>query len=219
MKTQLILLFGVAGLLAVQNISAQSVLVNSWENSTEGWGVQQAAFQSDGFSTTLGVTDGTYSWAIGATSANTSTGPNYANMLGGTASVGNTALLANATSVSFDIYAPAGSFGGFLQFDLAYNNSILGYNSVNGYSYLGISPDGAEHTITFAITPALNASFAANPSSTTSFNIQIGGGFSSPATEVFNIDNLRVMEVPEPGTLALAGLGTAGLILFRRRHS
>jgi hypothetical protein len=33
----------------------------------------------------------------------------------------------------------------------------------------------------------------------------------------FYIDNLRLYEVPEPGTLALAGLGAAVLLLFRRK--
>jgi len=219
MKKSLVLMTGMAAFL-MQHASAQTVLVESWENTTDGWGVNQTAFQSDGFSTTIGVTQGSYSWEIGAVSTNTGVGPNYANMLGGPASVNNTTLFANAATVSLDVWAPAGSFGGYFQADLAYNNSVLGYNSVDGYSYpAAFTPDGNEHTLTFTISPTLNASFAANPTSTTSFNIQIGGGFTSQATEVFYVDNLRVTEVPEPTTLGVLGLGAAGLLAFRRRKS
>ena len=45
---------------------------------------------------------------------------------------------------------------------------------------------------------------------------QLNGGGSTPYTETLDVANLTVT-VPEPSTFALAGLGAATLLLFRRR--
>ena len=44
--------------------AAAAYLINSWENSLEGWGTFQGDYQSGGFVTSPGVTNGTYSWEV-----------------------------------------------------------------------------------------------------------------------------------------------------------
>lgn len=206
MKKALFLSVGIAAFL-VQNATAQTISVNSWENSVEGWGTDGTIWTSGGFSTTSGVTAGLYSWSLVA-SAN----PGYAFSIGGTASTALTAELANAASVSVDVLA-GGSFG-YQQWDLTLN--IGGnYQSADGYSFPQSPVLGTESTLTFTISPTVQALLAANLGSATSVNFQIGGGGAG----TMNIDNLRIVEAPEPTTLALAGLGAAGLLVVRRRKA
>ncbi len=98
MKRPVLILFGIviAGLTA----RAQTLL-NSWENSQEGWTINEANWTSTGFSTTAGVTAGSYSWELTAAS-----GPDYGLALTGPSSTNLTALLANAASVSLDVLTP-----------------------------------------------------------------------------------------------------------------
>ncbi len=195
---------------ALQTATAQGVLVNSWENSVEGWGTLEANWTSGGFSTTTGVTDGTYSWMLTAAA-----GPDYGAAIGGTASTTLTSQLANAASVSLDVYATA-EFGGYLQFDLTLNQQGgLGYASVDSYSYSQAAVLGSESTLTFAIPSAMRTTLAANPTLATSLNYQIGGGGGG----TIYLDNLRINEVPEPGTFALLALGAAGFLTIRRRKA
>ncbi len=63
---------------------ASAQLIESWENSANGWqissfGSQAGNFQIAGFSNTTGVTDGSYSMAVGPTANNTSNGPTTAS--------------------------------------------------------------------------------------------------------------------------------------------
>ena len=70
-----------------------------------------------GFSTTTGVTAGTYSWNLTAVS-----GPDYGLALTGPSSTNLTTLLENAASISIDVLTPvAGSFGYYQQWDVEIN--------------------------------------------------------------------------------------------------
>jgi hypothetical protein len=199
-------------LLTAQTASAQSVLLNSWENSVEGWGPLQTNWASVGFSPSTGITDGAYSWQVMAFS-----NPDYGAAFGGPSSTNVTFLLANADSVSFDVNVPGGgqgSFGFFLQFDLTVNQQGgIGYQSVDGYTYSQSANIGGQKTLTFAIPAGIRSGLAANIGLPASLNFQIGGGGGGN----LYLDNLRV-QVPEPGTMALLGLGAGALILMRR-HS
>ncbi|MGP8055124.1 MAG: PEP-CTERM sorting domain-containing protein, partial [Limisphaerales bacterium] len=217
MKKLSLLFTGTLALAVVQSASAQ--YNESWENTVDGWGPIGGNMVINGFSTTLGVTAGSYSLVLGdnAASIAASSGPNYAGQIGSTASTALTLDLANAASVTLDVYVPGGNFGYYLQWDLALNqNGGLGYQSVDGYSYSQTANIGGEKTLTWTIPSAMQAILAANPTLPTSLNFQIGGGFSS-ANDAVYLDNLTITEVPEPTTLVLAGLGALGLLAIRRR--
>src|ERR1035441_3853607 len=74
-------------------------VLESWENTADGWTVVSQGsppnFQSDGFSQTTGVTNGQYSWAIGPTATNTSSGPNYGALLASPSTMAFTTDLGN----------------------------------------------------------------------------------------------------------------------------
>jgi hypothetical protein len=223
----------VSGLLCAAGISgiglslfvappAHAALIESFENTLDGWqvpspfGSQSANFQVAGFGAT-GATNGSFSLAIGPTPTNTGTGPNYSQMMISpdqtSAYAANlTALLANAASVSIDVLAPAGSFGGFLQFDIDINNSATGFVSLDGFSYPS-TVLGTETTITVPLTFTQNLQLAGSGTGTQMI-IQVGGGFSA-GNETFEIDNIRTT-VPEPLSFFSCGVA-AGWFLLRRR--
>jgi len=183
-------------------------LLESWENTLDGWQVLNGNYTA-GFSSTTGVTDGSYSLSLTGTAA-----PSYGQMLGSPSTTLLTSELAGASALSFDVYAPGGSFGYYLQFDVDINNSDTGYVSLDSYSYPGVSI-GGETTVTVPISSSLQSALAAS-SNPTSIYIQVGGGYS-PDNETFYLDNMRLTAAPEPATLALLGLGMAGGMLLRRR--
>ena len=197
--------------LAVAAIAnqASAQLIESWENSANGWqissfGSQAGNFQIASFSNTTGVTDGSYSMAVGPTANNTSNGPNYSQLLisdnsastsppGDAYSLNVTSVLSNASALSFDVFTPSGSFGGFLQFDVDLNNSALGFVSLDGFSYPSVTI-GSESTISVPITAAQRATLAGSGTGTTII-LQVGGGFTA-GNETFYIDNLPLSPNP-----------------------
>lgn len=198
-----------AAMLLLQNVSAQ--LLESWEGTLDGWTVQQAAY-AYAPSTKFGVTDQTYSAALTGTAS-----PTYGQMLLSPFVASWTPLLANAGTISLDIFTPPASFGFFLQFDIDLNNADAGFTSIDGFSYPA-TVIGSEYTWSYAIPAAYAAALAAS-SNPTQIAIQIGGGFSD-GNETMYLDNLRVTPIPEPSTIALLGLSLVGLIgLARRRVS
>jgi hypothetical protein len=205
MKTVLFLSVVVAALL-VQNVSAQ--LIESFENTLDAWNVVNGNYTA-GFSTTTGVTDGSYSLSLAGTTA-----PNYGQILDSPSTTLLTSELAGASALSFDVYTPGGAFGYYLQFDVDINNSDTGYVSLDGYSYQGVN-NGAESTVTVPISASLQSALAAS-SNPTEIDIQAGGGFSA-GNETFYLDNVRLTPAPEPATLALFSIGMVGVKLLRRR--
>lgn len=204
----------VGAALLVQGAFAQTVTLESWEGTMDGWTVPQGAgYFTPTFSSATGVTDGTYSLAL--TEANGGAGENYGQMLLSPFESAWTAALGNATSLSLDIYTPPGSFGYYLQFDVDVNNADIGYQSIDGYSYPATSI-GSEYTLTIPIPAGIAAGLAAS-SNPTQIAIQVGGGYTSPG-DTMNLDNLRVFEVPEPSTIAMLGFGLLGLVCLRPRR-
>lgn len=194
--------------LSVQFTLAQSTLVNSWENSVEGWATLQANWTSGGFSSTNGVTAGNYSWVLNAAGT-----PDYGAAIEGTASASMTALLINAASVSIDVYATGFSS---LQWDLVVNQqgNPAGDQSTDAYAFDRVPTIGSQSTLTFSMPDAIKNSLATNSTLPTSLTFQIGGVGGGTVY----LDNLVVTAVPEPAALALAGVGVAFLLLFLRRH-
>lgn len=134
----------------------------------------------------------------------------------------------NGNSIGTDISTPTVFNGGLAQIGTWYFLAVT-YDSVGGnyllytgttansaalaYTYSGISPTGAA----FASTSAL---FLANrPNQVRAFNGLIDDvNIYSGALNVSQLQALQTAEMtPEPGTLALFGLGFGGLAMMRRR--
>jgi hypothetical protein len=69
----------------------------------------------------------------------------------------------------------------------------------------------------------LATAFAGTPlnpeSGTIQFFFQLNSHTAATYTDTINLDNVTLTMVPEPTTLALAGLGAAALLVFRRRNA
>src|SRR5262245_32620595 len=134
-KTLLLqLLCGVIG-LGVSTAHCQTVLLNSWENSPEGWSIlETSTWTSNGFVTTNGATQGSYSWRLTATAVD------YGPTLRGPSSTNVTALMANAPQVNMEILidptAPHFNWG--IQIDVEVTHpGGAGTLSLTGYTYPG----------------------------------------------------------------------------------
>jgi hypothetical protein len=194
---------------------ASAQLIESWENTLDGWTVNpsfnnQAGFTS-GFSSTTGVTNGSYSLAI--TSAG-ETSPDYGQLLYSPSTLALTNILANASSLSLDVDTSPGAFGYYAAFDFDINNAATGYESLDGYDYMGTAI-GSEYTFTIPISPSIASALAAS-NDPTSINIQLGGG--SGAGTLF-LDNLRATPVPEPVSIGAIVSGVSLLALRRHRKA
>src|ERR1017187_10002767 len=134
-----------------------STLLESWENTLDGWTVSGGGVGSSSFSTAQGVTDGSFSLDL------TYPGnPTYGTPLFSSYNSSWTSILANNPSVSLDVYTPPASFSYYLQVQLWVNNADTGY--FQDGSYFGTTI-GSETTITFPTLPsALVATLAASRS-------------------------------------------------------
>src|SRR5580698_7484992 len=131
MKKLVLVIIGMLGLGAP--LAQCQTLLNSWENSLEGWTIAEPGiWTTTGYSTTTGVTAGSYSWNLTAAS-----GPDYGVALVGPSSTALTAQLENAGSISIDVLTPVGgSFGYYQQWDLQVNQpGGAGTISLDGNTY------------------------------------------------------------------------------------
>jgi hypothetical protein len=192
MKRHIILPLGM--LLLGLSVARSQTLLNSWENSPEGWTILEPAWTSAGFSTNTGVTAGTYSWEL------TTTNADYGTVLQGPSSTALTALLADAGQITLDVLVPvAGSFGYYQQWNLVVNQpGGLGTSNYDGGCYCqSPSIGGPESTLIFTIPAGVRAALAANPTLPSYLTFQIGGGGGAYGNEMaIYIDNLRMWEVP-----------------------
>jgi hypothetical protein len=184
--------------------SCQATLLNSWENDSEGWSIDQSAYATAGFDTSIGVTDQTYSWKIAGGPA----GPNYGGLFSGTATTGLTSILANADKLLIDVTVPTGGdFGWFLQWTAVVDNADTGYTSLDGYSYSQSAAIGNANpkTLQWTVPAAMRATLAASTNATR-IVFQVGGGSNGGTNNTMYLDNLRTVAVPEASSVTLASL-------------
>jgi len=188
------MLIGMLG-LGISTALSQT-LINSWENSLEGWSIlETGTWTSVGFSTTKGATQGSYSWQL------TTTAVDYNPTLQGPSSVNLARLMANAASVNMSIVigtnAPQFNWG--IQIDLVVNQpGGVGTMSVDGGNYMGgvfggSLTDGSTNTLTWPVLQAVRTALDAYPNLPCYLTISVGGGGGGA---IF-IDNLRVNLIPQ----------------------
>ncbi|HXT10848.1 MAG TPA: immunoglobulin domain-containing protein [Candidatus Angelobacter sp.] len=195
MKKKVLLLCGVLW-LGFSTGHCQTLL-NSWENSPEGWSIlETGSWTSVGFSSSNGVTQGSYSWKL------STTGVDYGATLQGPASTNLTMLMMNAASVSMDILPDTNTppnFNWGIQIDMAVNQpGGVGTMSVDGGNYPGdvYSPQlgsGQVSTISWPISQAVRTALDAYPNLPVYLTLSVGGGGGG----AFYIDNLRVTKIPQ----------------------
>lgn len=186
-----ILALAVAGVCGgwVSSARATSTLIESWENTADGWtigGDQSANYSIAGFSTTTGVTNGSYSMIVTGTAA-----PNYGQLLDSPSTMALTTLLGSSSSVSIDVDTPSGSFGYYQQWDLVINNADTGYTSIDGYSYAESPSIGNESTLVFPL-PTSITSVLATSSNPTQIVFQVGGGYTA-GNQTMYLDNVEAI--------------------------
>jgi hypothetical protein len=138
-----------------------------------------------------------------------------------------TFMNAGATSLTVDVYSDWanpngwGVYGNSIKLLLNYEGS---WNPIDPVS--GSLANGSFQTLTFDLTP--HAATITNPGlsySSVGFAWFVGtwaGGDDGIAngTQTFAIDNIVITQpVPEPSSLALAGLGAVALLVSRRRQA
>jgi hypothetical protein len=184
----------ILALLSGALVSPAATLINSWENSLEGWSIIETnTWTSLGF-VTSNNTQGSYSWKL------STTGVDYGDTLQGPSSTNLTSTMANAASVSLDmvINPAAPHFNWGIQIDLAVNQpGGMGYMSVTGNNYPGIFGDaltnGSTNTIVFTVSQAVRTALDSYPSLPCYLILKVGGGGGGGIC----IDNLRANLIPQ----------------------
>lgn len=141
---------------------------------------------------------------------------------------GNNSLNLSDYTLSFDMAIPSGIALGNLQVNLQgwaglwYSGAMTETGAHNINTTAVTVGSGFQHVSVNLGTWAVGSGF--DPSSQTyQFQLQVNGwelAGGGPVTgEAIVVDNLQVAMVPEPSTVALVGLGMAGLCWLRRRNS
>ena len=191
MKRNVLMLIGMLGLGI--SIAQSQTYINSWEGTPEGWTAVGPDWASVGFSTTIGVMAGSYSWEVQNASGNFNwnqdgTQPDFT----GPASTALTTLLANGGTVSVDVTVPnSGDFGWGMGFSLYLNQptgaGILPIPSAWG-QWLPSGGPLPTTTLAFPIEDSVRSAMLAHPGAATSLMFVTGGG--GPGT--MYLDGLRV---------------------------
>ena len=135
---------------------------------------------------------------------------------------GNAAFLSaleNATTLTFDYTTPPAGTGNYFGLGIVVNAQGR-FDQLFPASTTSLGGGVSQATINWSSEAAtLIAQQASNGGGFSYF--QLGVIFNSnftPTGDPFNVDNFQVTPAPEPATLALAGLGGAGMLLMRRRR-
>jgi hypothetical protein len=171
--------------------AAQPTLSYSWENTLDGWvnqsgqpdttatnyGLEAPFLYTLAYSTTTGVTSGTYSLAATTTGSNPG---DSAVIQNSTASMGT--AMSTASSVSFDVY-PQITGGGTVQTSFYINGTVGGYVLVGSAVTLNANQ---ENTVTFTLTSAERANILASLASGDYFQVGINIQSAAPLTVYFD---------------------------------
>jgi hypothetical protein len=136
---------------------------------------------------------------------------------------GNAAFLTaleNASTLTFDFTTPPAGTGNYFGLGIVLNYQN-GFDQLFPASTSSLGGGISQATVNWSSEAATLISKQASNGGSFGY-FQFGVIFNSnytPTGTPFNMDNFQVTPAPEPGTLALAGLGGASLFLFRRRHS
>jgi PEP-CTERM motif len=219
----------IAGMCMMRPAAASGQLIESFENTLDGWTFNPSyntQNYTSTFSTTTGVTNGSDALQINSGPSSRTqilSGFNYGALLTSPRTAGLAATLANASAVTIDFFAPSGALGYGPQIDLDIDDGSgvvggTGFTSTDGYSY-PTPTNGVEVTQTYPISAALRAELAIDAASTgVNLVIQAGSGTPTNATSpVLYIDNIVAVPVPEPASLGLLALGASSLMMRRRK--
>lgn len=179
-------------------------------------------------------TSGTSAWQITMTAApGGSAGYAYYGAQYQDGSVtGNTSVNLSDYTLSFDAESTSGTLGSLnLQIQswtgASFGGSMTGTLNTApanpGYGNdLTLTPTYTHYSLNLGDSSVFQGNSGFLPNGGTwqlTFQLNGGGAGANGYTETVNVDNLQVTMVPEPATLALCGLGLAGLVLIRRRKA
>lgn len=122
-------------------------------------------------------------------------------------------LQANSTFVTFRTGTAAGQIP---QTTYTLDNVAAGPGGATLRLFAWDNTSGNYNTAALALTAWTSGLIAGGYSAVFNLDANLGGGTFNPPT-VKGIESFNIYMVPEPSSMALAGLGAAALLIFRRR--